>query len=289
MHNSSSGQILVLVLLVVLVGMTVGLSVASRTLTTLRNQAELTESNRAFSAAEAGIEQALLQLKQGNDCSGNSCAPSIDNVQTNVSVIDVGGSSNPGRSYGVSSLNKDEVFQLNLDSFSGASVNVYWGNNGDNGNCASSAALVSTLVYINASGEYGVQKATFDACKSDSANPSRAANNFDTDVAINPSISLTLQDGTLVSDYGYGRTIHMPTTSGVRPISLRVRLMYAGPKPVAFMPVSGSNLPFQGKQITSTSVVGGQQRTVKVLRSNDTLPAIFDYALFNGSTNSLTK
>ena len=58
-----SGQILILVLLIVVVSLAVGLSVASRNLTNLRISTQTEESQRAFSAAEGGVEDVLSRLQ----------------------------------------------------------------------------------------------------------------------------------------------------------------------------------------------------------------------------------
>lgn len=57
-----SGQILILVLLVVVVALAIGLSVASRNLTNLRTSTQTEQSQRAFSAAEGGVEDTLSNL-----------------------------------------------------------------------------------------------------------------------------------------------------------------------------------------------------------------------------------
>lgn len=55
------GQVLILVLLVVVVSLAVGLSVASRNITNIRTSTQTEESQKAFSAAEGGIESILSQ------------------------------------------------------------------------------------------------------------------------------------------------------------------------------------------------------------------------------------
>ena len=53
------GQALLIVLLVMTVALTVGLSVATRTIVNVRITTQEEQSQRAFSAAEAGIEETL--------------------------------------------------------------------------------------------------------------------------------------------------------------------------------------------------------------------------------------
>lgn len=60
------GQMLLIVILVMTVALTVGLSVATRSITNLRVTEEEEASQRAFSAAEAGIEQALKLTQPGD-------------------------------------------------------------------------------------------------------------------------------------------------------------------------------------------------------------------------------
>jgi flagellar basal body-associated protein FliL len=297
-HKSESGQILVLVLMIVLVALTIGLSIASRTLMNMRNTAQLDQSNRAFSAAEAGIERALNMLKTNADaCVDNACKATIDGVESRVEVVKAGGSTD---AFGVSSLDKDETIQVNLKHGNGTSyqgsLELYWGLRGDKAaGCSSTAAVVMSIVYLQ-SGNYGMSKVAIDPCTTELR---RTYNGFERLSAANNdpafmSGGIRLQDGSLEGNYGHRYTLNLAPGGGLVPAGAtaelaRVRVMYAGPKPVAFNPTGGALLPAQGEQITSTAVVGGKQRTVKVLKTASSLPAIFDYALFNGSTNALTK
>lgn len=76
--KKKSGQILVLVLLVVVVILAVGLSVASRNLTNLRTSTQAEQSQRAFTAAEGGVEDALSKINAvanviETGTAGNNC------------------------------------------------------------------------------------------------------------------------------------------------------------------------------------------------------------------------
>src|SRR3989339_1593452 len=53
------GQVLLIVVLVMIVALTVGLSLISRSITNLRTSTQEAESQKALAAAEAGVEQAL--------------------------------------------------------------------------------------------------------------------------------------------------------------------------------------------------------------------------------------
>src|SRR4030065_2004501 len=60
--KSSRGQILIIFLLILVVAAAIVLSVASRTVTEIRTTTTSDESNRAYFAAEAGVEEAIKRL-----------------------------------------------------------------------------------------------------------------------------------------------------------------------------------------------------------------------------------
>lgn len=83
------GQILILVLLVVVVALAIGLSVASRNLTNLRTSVQTEQSQRAFNAAEGGVEDILSrgQAEIVNlAATGNPVTVTVGDIQANVSV-----------------------------------------------------------------------------------------------------------------------------------------------------------------------------------------------------------
>jgi Tfp pilus assembly protein PilX len=61
---SEKGQMLLIVVLIMVVALTVGLSIAARSLVNLKIATDDENSQRAFSAAEAGIERLIK-----TDCS----------------------------------------------------------------------------------------------------------------------------------------------------------------------------------------------------------------------------
>lgn len=82
MKKSESGQMLLIVVLIMIVALTVGLSIVSRTITNLKISKENDQSQQAFQAAEAGIEQAL----QSN--SSSAVNPSFSNNASYESTVD---------------------------------------------------------------------------------------------------------------------------------------------------------------------------------------------------------
>lgn len=69
------GQILILVLLIVVVALAIGLSVASRNIVNLRTSTQTEQSQRAFSAAEGGVEDVLSRISNIATAIGNPTGP----------------------------------------------------------------------------------------------------------------------------------------------------------------------------------------------------------------------
>jgi Tfp pilus assembly protein PilX len=288
--RDESGQIIVFIMLIVLVGLTVGLSIASRTLTTIRNSGDLSQSSRAFSAAEAGIESALEQIKNNaaTVCTAptNACTPTASAL--NVDAIQVTTNSSALPAYG-QTVSKDDVLQVMLNT-SGAlastdTLRIYWNRQAEtDATIGNNGAVVVTVLYTNGT-TYSLYKQAADPFYSGRAGGN---NGFASPVAAGGQ-SVVLQDGTTISDFK--DYIDVSLASG-QPVLARIRLMYKGPLMVAVRARNSTgfkDLPSQGTFITSTATVDGKQRTVKAFQSFAQLPAIFDYALFNGSSNALTK
>lgn len=88
--RNDAGQILLVVILVIIIASTIGLSLASRSITNLRTSTEEAESQKALSAAEAGIERAIqgkIPVEAGISLSGDT------NLRFDVTSVPVENSS----------------------------------------------------------------------------------------------------------------------------------------------------------------------------------------------------
>ena len=110
------GQVLVLVLLVVVVALAVGLSVASRNLTNLRITTQSEQSQRAFNAAEGGIEDVLSRI--GSVTEGPQPLISVGNLQANVNVAK--------ETEYYWTIPEGEVGQVNLTGATGTEIQIEW-------------------------------------------------------------------------------------------------------------------------------------------------------------------
>lgn len=83
LRSSQSGQALLLIVLVMIVALTVGLSLISRSITSIKTSTEEANSQKALSAAEAGIEQSI----KSNAPIGESSLGSGTTFSTTISQV----------------------------------------------------------------------------------------------------------------------------------------------------------------------------------------------------------
>lgn len=258
------GQAVLVVLLVMSVLLTLGLSVVSRSVTDIKISQQTQESARAFWTAQAGLEKALLA--QGEIPPGNT----IDGVSYAVTKYDLGGVTDfvfpekisPGESVAYWLVDHDSDGNIGTSFYSGNSLTLYWGNDGD-----TDTALIVTLIYRDVlSGLFQSQKFTYDP--STSRTP---PTNF---------TSSSPGDSLLGSDFAH--------TTGQIPVP---ELTYFANIKMIFNDTSQSigvktDLagPVQGYCYESTATVDVSNivRKLKECRTWPKTPEIFDYLLFSG-------
>jgi Tfp pilus assembly protein PilX len=269
MRNYEKGQVLLIVILVMTVALTIGLSVATRTITSLRTTAEEESSQRAFSAAEAGIEQAL----QDNT---NNTGTFANNTTYKTSVETLAG---PDffLNNGVTVL-KDEAVDLWLSTYPGYTnpwngpLTLYWGSSSDVCDRVEENNSMAALEVILISGTKNTPQITryaLDPCAS-----RQAGNRFE----------LISQDAGTVKDktFAFKRTIS-PITSG---LLMRIIPLYSSTS-IAVKGCDGvgggcNSFPAQGKLVTSTGVSDTAERKIIGFQENPSLPVqIFPFILFS--------
>lgn len=134
------GQVLLIIILVVIISITVGLSLVSRSITNLRTTSEEIESQKALSAAEAGIEQVLQRNLSTEDLSnitrtylenGSNYDIKTTKVSGNTFLLNGGNtiSKNEGVDVWFAPHNNDGTidFSGDPDSRKPQVVNLFWG------------------------------------------------------------------------------------------------------------------------------------------------------------------
>lgn len=235
------GQVLIISLLVLVVALTVGLSVAVRTITTTRMTAAEDTSQRAFSAAEAGLERALTA---GVDFTGvplsNNSSYSTTTVElpTNDLLVDNG-----------AFIAKDDPVDVWLSDYPaytnpwGGNLTIFWGSGSDN--CVGTPEANNTMAAIEVILIRGSGAApTIDHFAYDPCSPRANSNNF-------VDVSTSVGDSFGGKTFTHRAIIPVPAASG---LMARIIPLYAG----TYIGVRGSAaLPSQGKVITSIGCSGG--------------------------------
>jgi hypothetical protein len=158
--GKQNGQTLLIVVLVVIVALTVGLSLASRSITSLKTSTEEAESQKALAAAEAGIERAIqgsVPVSVSNPNVLGSDGKMNSSYSTAVTQVD-------GTSFRINGGNvipKDEgadvwfvphnpddgKLNYNDDSSTNpGSVNLYWGLSGEDCSAANKPAAIQAII-----------------------------------------------------------------------------------------------------------------------------------------------
>jgi Tfp pilus assembly protein PilX len=278
-RNNESGQALVLVLLSLAVVLTLVLFVLSRSITDVAVSSSQEESVRAFSAAEAGVEVALL-----NTVIGSSYQNSLKNNSSYNSVITSFSADNPsdfafpspllsGETMTTWFVGHDSSGNLICDSgaagttcFKGSSMRVCWGNPDVTSADPSTWPAIEVSIYYEATpGDLAtvrIARAAYDP------NSSRTAvNSFAAPVTSNCTVAGTtypFQENITFSN------LSIPSGSYNSENGLqfaRIRMFYnttTGQAVGVTVAGTGANLPSQGESIVSTGTAGGSNRKINV-------------------------
>lgn len=307
--NNQSGQMVILVLLVLVIALTIGLSLIARSTQNIRLSTNTELSNRAYSAAEAGIEESL----RAGTTTGTSTPATIgngNNLATYTTISTTQGNSAQVFSYPnpVEVNESIQAWLFNYDYFknnSGAlppngenpssyfnecagctNLTVYWGSGTSATvplNTATTPAIELSLIYINsATSLYDIEKFAIDPS-------STRGNNFDSiDSGAAPYTLSNTTQGT--KKFYYKKTIALSPFSSKKYLLMRAKLLYnTDSKHEIAIDPNGSILPSQGQVIESQGSAGDIIRKIRVYQSYPSLPGLFDFVVFNGSSQPLSK
>lgn len=252
--NSQSGQVGVVILLIMVVLMTIGLSLASRTSRELLLSRQQEDTTRVFNAAEAGLEEALA-----SDLSAitSSVSQSIDGFAgTNVNV-----------DYTINPVNQ---LQTRLFEMMSVTIDVEGSDDGDvllvdwsyydDCDANSIASMVVTTFYDDA-GTIRALHQPFSAC--DRSDGFTSADDLSDD-----------------SDFNFRAEVTLPADA----VLVRVKPVYTDTN--VRISSTGWTLPTQAYNIRSQAdnTDGGETRIVQVEQTLPSAPSIMDYALVSGTT-----
>ncbi len=247
---NQEGQIGLIVLLLTVVLLTIGLSIATRSVTDIRLSRQEEESSRAFNAAEAGIEDALRKDLHALVGAGE------------VSV-DVGGITAKYRVSEENSLetqiDEGETVEINvLGLGNGRQVAIEWAKD----SCPSAASIV-VAVYNRTTRT--IRRTPYEGCSHG-------------DSFVGPP---TVATGT--DNYAFRVIVNLINGDQF----IRVRAVYAATW-LRARGTGTTVLPVQFWRIRSDAQTGGgETRSVEVTQTPPAPPSIFDFVIF--SESGLTK
>lgn len=305
MQKQESGQALLLVLLAMAVLATMALSVVSRSVSEVSITTREEESLRAFSAAEAGVEEGLIT---GTPAEVATAATPIP-ISRELTVPSGTGSSTvsrfnakvaryptdprayaypfellSGQAASVSFVTRDENGDIlpcggSSPCFGGNSLTLCWG---DPDNTAQTPAIVANVIF-ESGGNFGTASTGFDpdSTRRDIGGAGGAPpNNFNAPTGGSCTIA--------GQAYSYRTDIDFASigVSGT-PIMMRIAMFYNDTEPHVFGISTASDLPVQGRRVSSEGVAGEVTRQIDAFLLNPEMPFIFDAALY--SSGDITK
>jgi len=289
----NSGQALLLVLLSMSVVLTIVLSILARSTVDIGVSSRSEESVRAFSAAEAGIEQALVAGGLSGTIGDSTFDANVTSFSSGVNKFILPSSLYSGESSSVWFVSHDTDGSLICDGsnpcFTGSQIQVCWGKQGTSADLATTPALEISIIYLSTPGDYTTARIAREAV--DPSAVRRSSNSFSaTDggtcgvdgqtFAFKKTLDLSSL-GIPAGSYGVSdglqlaRIASLYNTDMGHPVSINAS--FAG----------NSTLPAQGVIISSSGVSGSSTRKVEVIRGFRELPGIFDAVAF--SQNGITK
>lgn len=257
---TQQGQALLIVVLVMVIGLTVGLSIASKSITSLRSSTDEANSQKALAAAEAGIEQAIksnASIADGSFTNNTTYDTTVTKVLGTSFLLNAGNPvlADDGISLWLSDYSADPnlIYQ---NSWSG-DLTVSWGNSSDG--CSNAAIEIAVISGTKASPV--LTRYVFDPCQVRSS-----VNRF----------TYLASSGTTISGINF---FYKTTISISLGLLAKIIPLYTN----ASMGVTGSTpLPSQGSTITSTGKSGGTERKVNVFQGYPEIPSeYFPYNLFS--------
>lgn len=287
-QNFQSGQILLIVLLVLTVATTVALSLVARTTIDQNISSQVEESSRAFNAAEAGIEEALQKQATGvtnkvyDTATNTSVNVSCSNIEENAGVYVLPRPTNKGNVETVWLTGRTAANTFDyLTSYNSASLTVCWKKTIPTD---PDPAIVGTIVYTPDNGvSFYTGKVAYDSSAARAGTTNMTAV---TTAAAGCPVSFlgtTITFANVNGNNGSGAALSPINPMSDKLVMLRLRPMFTN---VQF--AVAANVPQQGLTCDSSGKTGsGVTRRIVVDKQYRSAPAIFDYALY--SQTAITK
>lgn len=278
--GGQNGQILLVVVLTMIVALTVGLSIAARIVTELKLSKQNEESQRAFQAAESGIQQTLVRqssinipINLGNNASF-STTYAADNgkaiVMNNGQAVDQA----TGADVWLSDYSSDPalIFKNPMGGGNPVVITMYWGSPAQT-SCASSsgdtaAPAIEIVLLQGPSGSPTVQKTVYE-----SNGCSR----------INNAVAGTTSGGPFnLKNVNFLNSASLTFNGSALSNGLVMKVIPIFNSSIVGFQSASVDFPPQGSVVTSTGTSGDTVRKVAYYQSYPQLPLeVFPYSLLS--------
>ncbi len=267
-----SGQALVLVLLALAVVLTIVLFVLSRSITDISISSAGSAAVSAFSAAEAGVEQALVIGAGGSSTVGSASYTSqVTNIASGATSFIYPVELNTGDSMTLWLKSQDSS-----SDFTGSSLKICWGKPGAYSDQSLIPAIETVLFYETSAGVPSTARIF------------RAA--FDSNSARRVSNSFTADSGTCTvgeQSFQFSATLNLAALPNPQFVFVRMFYNTDTSQPVAFDSTDAHVFPSQGILVDSSGTAGQSTRKVQVFQGWPEIPSPFQFAIYNST--GLTK
>ncbi len=296
--KNQSGQVVIILLMLMLVALSVGLAVTQKSITDVTTSTQTEQSSRAFSAAEAGIEKALTggaitgtAYPLGNDATAK--------VDSSALLPVPGGGVYEAIEYPPIGRETTAQFWLidpaaaNMGSaavYGGTSFDLYFGNPG----ITTDQPAIEIKVVMVDNGVYKTQVNYYDSITR------ITANNFSTvPASCRSTVNERLNSTILGSNRDFlcktNVPIKIPGTStdcingaNCKVMFIRARFLYSEEnQKLAIAPVGNYDFPPQIQIYNATGISGQSEKQIQAFKVKDIVPAWFDFAVF--SVNEIRK
>lgn len=286
------GQVTILALLLGLLGLTVSLSVASRSLSDLRQVTVVDQGTKALAAAEAGVEYALNQLSNGAlpNCGPTQSLPATGLSLANITGVTYNACTNTTNFAAYQSVSQDDVVQIyvggqpaNVKGFQ-----VLWKNPN------------ASIEIVKVDDNNGAVRYVYNSVGTDPAYLAKTSgNSFAPSVAgsgcyrdsgnASPCGDSSYNNSTSSCAGFWGEIPYSKNNPGDQ--YLRIKPLYESSDVVICSdPAGGSSgrLQLQYAQVTAVATsAGGVTKKIQTTQVANFLPAIFDSVVYSGG--NLTK
>lgn len=173
--SGQMGQILLIVVLTMIVALTVGLSIAARIVTELKLSKQNEESQRAFQAAESGIQQTLIRQSSINipiDLGNNASFSTTYTADNGTAIVMNNGQAVDqvtGADVWLSDYSSDPalIFKNQMGGGSPVVITMYWGSPSQTSCSTSSGDAVAPAIEVvllqGTAGNPTVQKSIYES------------------------------------------------------------------------------------------------------------------------------